>query len=422
MIPLNFIINVPRIFKAIFIFFLLFDSLFSEKLEVCFSLILIFIITIVCKKGLTNIIFYNIMELNTIFIFVLGMSITYIGYYSFQDIMRDIYIFIVPVVSILLGQLVYKSIRNITEIIKIVIICGIISSYIYMFKYIVNFGFNLAYIFTIRDQIGSISYVSMIALVLIIANLKYRLFTFRFKKLMIINVIILFLNLIICFSRASILFVFILMFFLFDLSKLKKSVKMIITIIAMLSILNVYTFKYPDSNVAIFMGKLYNSMDEILIQDYSTEKQINDNWRGYEGYMAMKKFNNGNIFEKIFGFGAGSRIDLGLSIKLGESFYTDVPYTHNGYTTILVKTGVFGIVLYIAYFLRISFFAYKLGRANLTNEVRFSSRLLLGLCISILISTYFLGGVYSGTGYFPVNLLIGLLLYYFKICNKGDLV
>lgn len=423
MILLNCIINVPRNFKAIliFLFFLLCNSLFSEKLEVCFALILLFFIIVVCKKRITNIVFYNITELNTIFIFVLVMSCPYIGHYSLQDVIRDIYIFIVPIVSILLGQLFYKYMRNITEVLKIVTFCGIISSYIYFLKYILYFGFKLAYIFAIRDQIGSISYVSMIALVLIIVNFKYKLFTFRFKKIMVINVIILFLNLIICFSRSSILFVFILIFFLFDLHKLKKSIKMIMTIIALLSILNIYTFKHPDSNMGIFMGKLYNSIDEILIKDYSSEKEINDNWRGYEGYRAINKFNDGSILEKIFGFGAGSRIDLGLSMKLGENVYTDIPYTHNGYTTILIKTGVFGIVLYIIYFLRISLFGYRLSRAKLSNEVQISSRLLLGLCINILVSTYFLGGVYSGTGYFPINLLIGLLLYYCKTCNKGDL-
>ena len=98
------------------------------------------------------------------------------------------------------------------------------------------------------------------------------------------------------------------------------------------------------------VSKTRRAFTEIKPSEYSSNDDINLNWRGYEAYRGLVTFASGNALQKTFGQGFGSKIDLGIVMVLGDAEYDEIPNLHNGYISLLVKTGISGVVLYLAFF------------------------------------------------------------------------
>jgi hypothetical protein len=119
----------------------------------------------------------------------------------------------------------------------------------------------------------------------------------------------------------------------------------------------------------------------------ATKEDIQANWRGYEAYQAMQKYNSGNTLQKIFGFGFGTRIDLGLIMKLSGKDYESVPIVHNEYVMLLVKSGIIGLILYLIFIYQIGF--SSVSRFEPSNaELYFSYQILSALAIITLLNTF----------------------------------
>jgi len=132
-------------------------------------------------------------------------------------------------------------------------------------------------------------------------------------------------------------------------------------------------------------------------------EDIQNQWRGYEAYQGIVKFESGNSLQKMFGYGFGTLVDLHLTIKLANADYEQIPVLHNGYVFLLVKSGIFGLLLYLL-------FLYKLGflKINYTYaedlELFYFYQLLSALSIVSLFYTF------ANTGLFnPFNATVPII-------------
>jgi hypothetical protein len=140
---------------------------------------------------------------------------------------------------------------------------------------------------------------------------------------------------------------------------------------------------------------------------HAKKEEIQDNWRGYEAYQGMMKYEDGDALQQVFGFGFGARVDLGLIMKLGGKDYEDVPILHNEYVMLLVKTGVVGLLLYLVFLYTLGF--TRLKKRDIDNqEVYYSYQMLSALSVVMLLNTYIGFGLLD-----PANQAIPIFLGFF---------
>lgn len=105
-----------------------------------------------------------------------------------------------------------------------------------------------------------------------------------------------------------------------------------------------------------FLAKIRNSIQEISFVSNADSEQITANWRGYESFMAYQQWQSGSFMKKIFGQGIGTTIDIGIYYPLygnNSELVRYLPILHNGYFMILVKYGIFGLLMFIIFLLRL---------------------------------------------------------------------
>jgi len=140
--------------------------------------------------------------------------------------------------------------------------------------------------------------------------------------------------------------------------------------------------------------KLVNSFREIRIRDLSDYGEINTYYRGYEAYRGWVTFTEGNVIEKIFGFGYGKLVNLNASVFLDGKYWTAVPWIHNGFFFILVKEGLLGILLsllFFIYLLKISIRGFTFSDSG----KQFFYLILLGCSFSMFITNFVVCAMFS---------------------------
>jgi len=149
---------------------------------------------------------------------------------------------------------------------------------------------------------------------------------------------------------------------------------------------------FPENSPVRTLAEKFRNIPQEISWDSkenlgATREEIQENWRGYEAYQGMQKYNNGNALQKIFGFGFGARVDLGLIMKLSGRDYETIPIVHNEYVMLLVKTGIIGLVLYLIFLYQIGFTSISAFESN-NPELYFSYQILSALAVITVLNTY----------------------------------
>ncbi|GAB3747505.1 hypothetical protein [Spirosoma pomorum] len=164
-----------------------------------------------------------------------------------------------------------------------------------------------------------------------------------------------------------------------------------------------------------FIDKSLNSLNEVNVLNYSTEEEINGNYRGYETFMALKEFNDGSITEIIFG-GLGRLVDLEINVMgLQEGGMRYIPIFHNSYIYMLIKNGIAGILVFVILIYKTFYAGYKRYRLESNNSVA-TTHIYFGCLGSILVTSYFIPGFHSGELFF-LQVMIGFLYKLFDYSN-----
>ncbi len=156
-----------------------------------------------------------------------------------------------------------------------------------------------------------------------------------------------------------------------------------------------------------FFDKFANTADEVKFRHYDSFQEISDNWRGFEAYRGFQTYDGYSPREQVMGAGLGALVDLGFSMQLTPTeSMRFIPIVHNGYTYLLVKTGVIGIVLFAIFVLQIGWLGVRMLRRTDPTRI-FVGYLLLWTAIDFALTQGVITGIYNRSALAPNLILLG---------------
>lgn len=340
------------------------------------------------------------------------------------DIFRDMWILINPMITITCSYFFAIRIKNINRIINVFIKAATIMGLYHIIQVLINISY-IDGLYSLRNISGGYNIV-VLGLSIILTT---KLFDYKgLKKIIIISILLI--SLALSFSRTY--FICLMMIVLLTnirrfLSQTNRVFYKIFKIIIVSFLLMICTYclanifkiiNLSDIEIVIseFINKILNSINEVSYSNFNTIADIQHNWRGYEAYRALNEFNQGNLMQKIFGYGFGKRIELGLSMKLDGSYFTSVPYIHNGYMYLIVKFGVIGTIFYILSNFKLITMVLK---ANLTSKNNYTLKYYLDLALALVfiisILTYIVNGIISTSILYEYLSLLFIIIFKYKL-------
>jgi hypothetical protein len=315
-----------------------------------------------------------------LFLFVIGTIVGfihfYIGDYSLYIIFKHMYYYLLPLLYWIAGKFLFrKGDKNVLQ--TIIFAATLISIYdlIHTFYSILNVEFESLYQY--RMHVGTGSFMPFIGIYIIVFYRNEYIVKYRYLLL-----ILYLLSFLAHFSRTSILKLIIFVLFSGIRYNWNKIFKIgICIIIAFAFILNAFPIVKSD-----FWTKILDSFNEINFDQSMIGNfyAINHNWRGYEMYCEMIKFQNAGILEKIIGGGFGATLDV-FGYEHFVTTEAQINILHNGYGTQVMVFGITGIALFLLWFRKLYIQAsFMVNRQDI--------RLIRGIAVTILITTYFVHG------------------------------
>lgn len=160
-----------------------------------------------------------------------------------------------------------------------------------------------------------------------------------------------------------------------------------------------------------FVEKLLNSWTEVATTEIQTLSDLNANYRAFESGKAMEMFRGGNWFAQWVGHGWGANVPLGMDTASSRDEFVRVEaaFLHNGYINYLVKTGVIGAALYVAFLSHLAALALwgrplsEIGEKGLMRR-----QALLATVLALAAGSVIAGGLAFPAGFLSIALLLGL--------------
>lgn len=143
-------------------------------------------------------------------------------------------------------------------------------------------------------------------------------------------------------------------------------------------------------------------------------KDFNDNFRSFENIKTRNQIFYGGTQPIVSGNGLGSTVDIGRFMMTNdETKVRYYPYLHNAFSTILLKSGMLGIAIYL-------FSIYLISRKKVSEHIQVNNlnKLLLGSGIFLIMSSWVFMGFYLKLD--SKSILIGLLLGYREYLLKKE--
>jgi hypothetical protein len=205
---------------------------------------------------------------------------------------------------------------------------------------------------------------------------------------------------------------------------LKINVKSITVLasIVLLSIIGYATILYinPKRNGEGLEAFLYK-IKVAPIEPFKTKikrddwKDFNDNYRSYENIMTVRQMTNDGYKSLIFGQGLGSQIDLKQKLMLGDMELRFISILHNGFMTVLLKSGLIGVILLIISIYLI--FIKKKSQIPLVNNLNL---LMIGSGVYMIVSYWVFMGYYFAAD--TKSIFFGLIICYRELVLKESKV
>lgn len=182
-------------------------------------------------------------------------------------------------------------------------------------------------------------------------------------------------------SRMSILYCAILLLYSGIEVKNQKTVKMTIFAIGVITFLGL---AFPNI-VEMFMQKILGSFEEINFRNKIwDEVAINNNWRGYEIFCALKKLDTYSHFEFFLGRGFGTTLEVGNYAHLVTE-ENSLSFLHNGYFTQLLIWGIIGVFLFL-------YWIFDIYQSTKKYSNKQDMRFVKGLLVITAVANYFVMG------------------------------
>ena len=349
----------------------------------------------------------------SIFIIILLLAIFVGFYYDYKlyFVIRDITYILKPISGLLLGyQLFNKQIKNPFQFIVYAGVCTAIY-HLMLVGYGVFIG-GARNVRQIREYGGYFNDFEVYTLVILLFKTQFNL-GFTTKKntsFLIILAISSFFYL----ARTNFIQFIILVIALKGIFVLnKRAIKVIGTTLVLVVVgytaVNYYNPIRNGRGLDEFLYKIKMAPAEAFSTKINRDdwKQFNDNYRSYENIRTVQQLTYDDAL--LFGEGIGSQVDLKQKVYLGDMELRYISILHNGYMTVLLKTGLLGLGIYL---LSIFFFFRKNNDTNVA--LKNIHYLFIGTGVFLIVSNWVFMGFYNLID--TKSLLIGFLFAY-----KNDL-
>ena len=342
------------------------------------------------------------------------------GNYSYS-LLQDFWYYLKPILYFLTGYYIAIKTKSLRFLIGALVIASIIVSIKHLFNFILNPALLSSQVAEIREEAGKSMYIVPIALALVIYSIfsKERILQVN-RYLVIICVALNSMSIFLTFSRTMLLVFFTILISLFGLFNLKGLGfwRLGLLLIGTVGFYfgSVMLLNYVETGpLGTLLLKIERAPSEVMIDEsYLDKKDTFIHWRGYEAAVTLAQYWKGEWWQQLFGQGLGSMIDIGFYTQLGENYRRFIPRIHNAYAEILFKTGILGVVLYLAFIIRL---ILSPSKSIHTNQERIIRRTIMGIGLSTLFATTFVAGFLNKSSFDPVVVLLGMacgLVYVMK--------
>jgi hypothetical protein len=401
--------NISKVYFAIILLALVSSSIFEMHY------VLYLITVLLC---------YSKISKKTFHIFLFFLSILLIAIFSsfFSDFLlydwvKDFTYFSKPILALLAGYFVSKNINDFYSVLKIIVFVALFLAITHILEILIYIDFRKASVSDIRNIGGISNEIEVFAIVILILSNKYKnIKIFNNKLLKKIALIILSLSFIFYLSRTMI--VTLTIFTLGSYGYLKftrKALKYGFIVLISFGLFYTYlfsrNFERGKPGIDSFLYKMKIAPAEIFISNNNLNTKNHaylwDHWRAYEAKIAITQINsNSNWF---IGKGLGSLVDLKFVAPLGDGMRY-IPTLHNGYVTILYKSGLVGLLFYLCILLSLYLFCY-IKHVSIKSTI--ANNLISGLAIHFLFTTLIVTGMFNIME--PYTFILGMLLFYSKM-------
>lgn len=329
---------------------------------------------------------------------ILGLIVAvFRGKYLAHDLLRDTYKTLCPIIFILFGFYLYDYSSKYKNLFyNSIYVAAFLISFRHFILLIINCLNKGVSFETIRGVGGNMSMTTLLAFVLV-TYFNNQVFVFSYKKILGAQLVF-GVSLMLYLSRTTIvvLLPFVLLFWMNKPKQISKN-DLLGIIMIILTFFCLFFFFRNNPIIIELINKFSKTFTEINYNSNNWDwVSINNNWRGYEIYLVNSILGDSDIITKLFGFGYGALLPLGVTIKLGDGIFSEIPILHNGYFYILFKTGYVGMLLLIL-FLFFRMFKWLGCYLNMKKQENKKNALFL-FCIYLAITTsmYVISGFYNG--------------------------
>ena len=328
------------------------------------------------------------------------------------EFIKDITYLLKPIVGLLAGyQLCKDYLKNPMEL---VVYTGLLIAILHLLIIVYAvFVMRVPNMPRLREESGYFSDFEVYAIIVLLFRKDFRLKISH--ELFFIGVVLLSISIFFYFARTNfiqfgLLFMALKGYFVLN----KRAVRVLIaTVIFAVSAYGAIYYYNPQRSVHGLEALLYK-IKNAPIEPFKTKinvdnwKDFNDNYRSYETILTLRQVPQAGTEAVIFGKGAGSSIDLHKKVWLQTSYMRYIPFMHNGFMTVFLKSGIIGILV-LLYSISL-FFRNKKNNDPLIQTLNY---LILGTGIYMILSYWvFLGFYFSAD---TKSIVVGFMIAYREV-------
>lgn len=342
-------------------------------------------------------------------IFVIALIVGSFEDVETYDFMRDIAYLVKPILGLLIGyQLCKDYIKN---PLIILVNAGIILGLVHLLLVLHTVGIrHVKNMHQLREFAGYFSDFEVYSVIILFFHKQLGLNISR--KKIIIGSTILALSTIFYLSRTNfiqfgILFMALKGYFVINRRSIIVLSSTLLFLTVSYSIIYSYNPNIHASGIEAFLFKIKNAPIEPFKTHVSRENSndFNDNYRSYENIYTIRQVTGKGAKTILVGEGMGSSVDLKKKVWLQSSFMRFIPFLHNGFMTVFLKSGLLGVIILI-YSISLLFKNKKSDNPTIQNI----NYMLLATGIFLVISYWVFMGLYFTVD--SKSIVIGFLIRY----------
>ena len=386
-----------------------------------FLSIILFIILIFRHRKISLYAFKKILFLNLMVLLAFISGVVQVAEYDMYYFARDVFYFIQAPLFIIIGMYLFKQIKDFKILLKAIVFSSFIITLYFFSKLIIDPSllFKIGYDLRYEENISNSSAILAFAILFYARKLNYKLFSNAFELLIIW---VSFFSIAISFSRTTYLMFIIILIIPFIAKKsiiLKMYNASIVLVLFVVFGGLFFNINAGGTEGTTFQSKVEHSFSEIIVKNYDTHFEIMHNWRGYEAFLGLSKYYNGNLAELLFGQGLGAVVITPYYIFQGTMPTMDVlPMFHNGYITILLKAGLVGFLFFFLFLHTLLKTGTQSLKAAMSNEQALASILLQASVFIIFFQTLVVHGLFTKSPSVLLLFLIGITIQLLTLKQK----